>query len=107
MDDFADDEETAVLENLSRGVSEVDGALDAIAKAELLRQADGHAADRDQAASATDLIDDVAPVMGLDLLLHGCHHRRGAEIDLLARSRAARDQVRCRAHCTNLPANRL
>ena len=45
MNDLADDEEPAILENLARGVGEIDRALDAVAKAELLRQPHGHVAD--------------------------------------------------------------
>ena len=45
MNDLADDEEAAILENLARGVGEIDRALDAVTKSKLLRQPHRHVAD--------------------------------------------------------------
>jgi hypothetical protein len=45
VDDLADEEDAVVGEDSARGVGEVDGALDPVAKAELLREADRRVAD--------------------------------------------------------------
>ena len=89
VNDLADDEEPAILENLARRVSQIDRALDAVAKAELLRQPHRDIAARQNAAGAPDLVHDVAAVMRFDLLLHGGHYFRRAQVHLLARRRAA------------------
>ena len=81
------------LKYFARGIGEIDRAFDAIAKPELLRQPHGRFADRKDAAGATDLVDDVAPVMRLDLFLHGRHHLRRAQVHFLMRRRAAGDQI--------------
>ena len=94
MNDLADDEKAAILENLARGVGEIDRALDAVTKTKLLGQPHGQVADRDDPAVAPDLFDDVAAVMRLDLFLHCRHDLRGAEVDFVARSGAAGDEVR-------------
>ena len=52
VNDLAEDEEPAVLEDLARRVGEIDRALDAVAKAELLREPHRDVADvRDAARS--------------------------------------------------------
>ena len=78
------------LKTFPRGVSEIDRALDAVAKAELLRQPHRDVADGQDAAVAPDLVDDVAAVVRFDLLLHSRHHLRRAEVHLLRRA------ARCR-----------
>src|SRR5205085_951277 len=40
-----------------------------------------------------NFVDDVAAIMRLDLLLHGGHHLRRAQVYFLARRRAAGDEV--------------
>ena len=94
MDDLSDNEEPAVLENLARCISQIDGALHPVTKAELLGQANGGVSDRNNSALPPDLVHDVTAIMGLHLLLHRRHHVGGAQIHLLARGRAAGDQVR-------------
>ena len=54
MNDFAEDEEAAVLENFARGIGEIDGALDAVTKAELLGQSHGHVTDGNDTAVGAD-----------------------------------------------------
>ena len=93
MNDFADDEQPAIFENLARGVSKIDRALDAVAKTKLLGQAHGRIADRNDSAGASYFFDDIAAIMRFDLLLHRRHHVRRAQIHLLARRRAAGNQV--------------
>ena len=93
MNDLADDEEAAILENLAGGVGKIDGAFDAVTKTELLRQPHGDVAATQDAARAPDLVHDVAAVMRFDLLLHGRHHLRRAQVHFLARRRAAGDEI--------------
>ena len=93
MNDLAENEKPAILENLARGIGEIDRALDAVTKAELLRQPHGHVANREDAAGAADLVHDVAAIMRLDLLLHRRHHFRRAQVHFLARGRAAGDKI--------------
>ncbi len=52
VNDLAENEEPAVLENLPRRVGEIDRALDAVAKSELLRQPHRDVAHREDAAVA-------------------------------------------------------
>ena len=94
MNDLADDEEPAILENFARRIGEIDRALDAVTKTELLRQPHRRVAHGDDAAGAPDFVDDVAAVMRLDLFLHGRHHLRRAQVHFLARRCAAGDQIR-------------
>ena len=94
MNDLADNEEPAVLENFMRGVSEIDRALDAVTKSKLLRQSHRDIADADQTAAAPNLVHDLAEIVRLDLLLHRRHHVGRAQVYFFARRRAAGDQVR-------------
>ena len=94
MDNFTHNKQTAILENLARGVCEIDRALNAVAKAKLLCQADGGISHGNNSAGASNLFDDIASVMRLDLLLHGRHHVWRAQVHPLARSCAAGNQVR-------------
>ena len=93
MNDFADDEEAAVFENFARGVSEIDRALDAVAKTKLLRQPHRRFADFDDSALSTHFVDNIAAVMLLDLLLHRGHDVRRAQVHFLARGRSAGNEV--------------
>ena len=82
VDDLAEDEEAAVGEDLGGGVGEVDGALHAVAKAELLRELHGHVRRRESVPPAgAELLHDLAAVVGLHLRLHRRHDVRRAEID--------------------------
>ena len=85
MDDFADEKEIAVGENFPCGVGEIDGAFDAVAKSELLGQADGDIAELGRAAGGAQLVDHRAVVMLLDGGLHGFHDLRGSEVDAFGR----------------------
>ena len=65
VNDLAEDEEAAVREDLGRGVGEVDGALDAVAKAELLREFHRDVPRRERAAFRAQLFHHLAAVVGL------------------------------------------
>ena len=93
MNDLADDEEPAVLENFSRRIGEIDRALDAVTKAELLRQPYRDVAALENAAGAPDLVHDIAAIMRFDLLLHRRHHFGRTQVHLFARRRAAGNKV--------------
>ena len=94
MNNLADNEEPPVLKNLARGVSQIDRALDAVAKAELLGQPHSCITYGNDPPGAPHFFDDIATIMRLDLLLHRGHHVRRAEIDLFARRCAAGDKIR-------------
>src|SRR3954452_15123330 len=104
MNYFSHDEETTILEDFPRSIGQVDGALDAVAEAELLRQANGGLTDGNDAASASNFVHDIAPVVRFDLLLHGRHDVGRTQIDLLARRGAAGNKIR--AHGMAAPAPR-
>ena len=69
-------------ENLGRGVGQVDRALDAVTKAECLRELDGEAVGREVRLGVAQVLDDRAAVVAFDLFLHELHDLRGAKIDL-------------------------
>jgi hypothetical protein len=94
MNNFSHNEQPAILENLTRRVRQVDCALDAVAETKLLRQAHCRIAHGNDSAGAPDLFDNIASVVRLDLLLHGRHDVRRAQIHSLAGSCAAGNQVR-------------
>src|SRR5579862_1072622 len=81
VDDLAQDEEPAILENLARGVGQVDGPLDPVAEAELLRQLQGYPLEADDAPAGAQPLDDLAAVVRFNLRLHGGHDIRRAEVD--------------------------
>ena len=84
VDDLADEEDAVVGEDPARGVGEVDGALDAVAKAELLREADRRVADGENPSPGADLLDDRTLVVVRYLSLNALHHLGGADIDASA-----------------------
>src|SRR5215831_5074685 len=94
MNNFSHNEQATILENLTRRVRQIDCAFDAVAKTKLLRQAHCRISNGNDSAGTPDLFDNIAAVVGLDLLLHGRHHVRRTQIDLLVGSRAAGNQVR-------------
>ena len=53
----------AILENLARGVRQIDRAFDAVAETKLLRQPHCRISHGNDAAGAPDLFDDVAAVV--------------------------------------------
>ena len=89
VNDFADNKEPAIFENLACGISEINRALNTVAKAELFRQAHSGVAHGDDSTSPAHFIDNVAAVVRFHLLLHRSHHVWRAQINLLARRRAA------------------
>src|SRR6266852_2297004 len=94
MNNFPNNEKPAIFENLVRCVREVDGALDAVAETKLLGQAHGGVPDGNHSADAADFFDNITAIVRLDLLLHGRHHVRRAQVHFLAGSCAAGNQVR-------------
>jgi hypothetical protein len=81
VNDFPEDEEPPIVEDLGRGVREIDGPLDAVAKAELLRQSHRHTLASQRAPTGPQPLHDLAAVVGLDLRLHRGVQLRRAEID--------------------------
>ena len=80
VNDLAEDEETAIRENLRRSVGEIDGALDPIAKTELLREPHRDAPHAQRAAIRTDAFHHFTAIVLLHLRLYGRHDIRRAEI---------------------------
>ena len=103
VNDLADDKEPAIFKYFARGIGEIDRAFDTVAKTKLFRQPHGGVADRNHSARATYLIDDVAAVMRFDLFLHRGHNVRGAQINFLARRRAAGNKIRAHRISGDLP----
>src|SRR4051794_30715337 len=93
MNDLADDEKPAILENLPGRVGEIDGALDSVAETELLCQAHRDVAATQNPSGAPDLVHDVASIMRFDLLLHRRHYFGRPQVDLLAGGGAAGNQI--------------
>ena len=83
VDDFAEEIDVVALEDLGGGVGEVDGALDAVTKAEGLGQLDGEAVGGEVRLGVAQVFDDRAAVVAFDLFLHELHDLRGAEIHAL------------------------
>ena len=81
VDDFSQQENPLLRKNLPRGVGQINGPLDAVAKPELLGQADDRSALLHHAALGADAFDRLAAIMTFDLGLHAGHHIRSAEID--------------------------
>src|SRR5262249_8986848 len=104
MNDFSHNEQAAILENLASSVCKIDRAFDAVAKTKLLRQAHCRISHRNYSAGAPDLFDDIAPVVRLDLLLHGGHHVRRAQVHSLAGSCAAGNQVSAHVGMVVIPS---
>ena len=94
MNNFADDEKRAIFENFARGISEIDRALDAITKTKLFCQPHRRIADRNHSTGTADFFDDITTIVRFDLLLHGSHDIRRAQIHFLARGCPAGNQVR-------------
>ena len=70
----------------ARRVGEVNGALDAVTKAEFLCELDGQVAGGKHAAVGADALDQFAAIMRQHLGLHGLHDVGPAEIDFFRRS---------------------
>jgi hypothetical protein len=67
-----------------RGIGKVDGAFDAVAKAEFLRELHRQAVGGKHAAVGADVLDDFAPIMGQHLRRNRFHDVWAAEVDLFA-----------------------
>ena len=63
MNNFADDEQLAIFENLTRRVRQIDRAFDAVAETKLFRQAHCRISYGNDSAGATDFFDDIAAVV--------------------------------------------
>jgi len=81
VDDFPQQMDGPVGEDLCSGIGEVDGALDSVAKAECLGQFDGESVCREGQSGVANVIDDAAAIVLLDLGLDEIHHLGGAEVD--------------------------
>ena len=94
VNNLADNKKPAISKHLARGIGEINRAFDTVAKTKLFRQPHGGIADGNHSARATHLVDDVAAVMRFNLFLHRGHNVRGAQINFLARRRAAGNKIR-------------
>src|SRR6266853_6351975 len=103
MNDLADNKKLAIFENLAGSISKIDRALDPIAKAELFRQAHRGIAHGNDSTGAAHLLDNVAPIMRFDLLLHRGHYIRRAEVHFLPRGCAAGNQIRAHEEMRQTP----
>ena len=74
---------SATRKIFSRGVGQINGALDAVAKAEFLGELDGQVAGGKHVAVGADALDQFAAVMRQHLGLHGLHDVGAAEVDFL------------------------
>ena len=88
MNDFAEQVNRFVRRKKFPGrVGEVNGAFDAVAKAEFLRELDGEVAGGEHVAVGADAFDELAAIMREDLRLHGFHDIGPAEVDFLGSGR--------------------
>ena len=87
VDDLAENIDRLLGKDLARGIGQVNGALDAVAEAELLGELDGQVAGGKDMPAGADALDQVAAIMREDLRLHRRHDIRAAEVDLLRRGR--------------------
>ena len=83
MNDFAQNVDGLIWENFARRIGKIDGALDAIAEAEFLRQPGFQATGLQDAAARPQLLDDLTAVMPLDLLAHGLHDVGSTQVHTL------------------------
>ena len=81
VDDFAQEVNVVAGVDLGGGVGHVDGALDAVTKAECLGQFDRQAVGREVRFGVAKIIDHRAAVMAFHLGLDEFHDLRGAEVD--------------------------
>src|SRR6266478_2280368 len=94
MNDFADNKKLAIFEDLTRCIGEIDRALDPVAKAKLFCQAHRRVAHGNDSTRPAHFIDNVAAIVRLDLLLHGSHHIRRAEVHFFSCGCAAGNKIR-------------
>lgn len=94
MNDFADNKKLAIFENLARSIGKIDRALYPVAKAELFGQAHRGVAHGNDPTRPTHFVYNVAAVMRFHLFLHRGHDIGRAQINFLARCRAAGNKIR-------------
>ena len=94
VNDFADNKKTAIFENLARCIGKIDRALDPVAKAKLFRQAHSGVAHGNDSPRPAHFLDNIAPIMRFDLLLHRSHDVGRAQVHFLPRCCAAGNQIR-------------
>jgi len=82
MDDFAEDVERLIGEDLPRGIGQVNGPLDAVAKAELLGEPDRQVARCQHIPVAANALDQAAAIVRQHLGLNCRHDIRAAQVDL-------------------------
>ena len=85
VDDFAEQINVVPRIDLRRRIREIDRALDAVAKAEDLRELHHKAVGEEVRLGMAQVFDDRAAVVVLDLFLHELHHLRGAEVAFFRR----------------------
>src|SRR5712692_654649 len=93
MNDFANNEEALIFKNLARGISEIDRALDAVAKPELFCEPHCSFTGSDDSSGTPNFVNDVAAIMRLHLFLHRGHYVGRAQIHFLPRRRPARNDI--------------
>src|SRR5215475_10835155 len=94
VNDLSNNKQPAIFEDLARRIREIDRALDAVTKTELLRKAYSGVADGNDSAGATNFFDNIAAIMRLDLFLHRRHHVWRTQVNFLARGCSAGNQIR-------------
>jgi hypothetical protein len=90
VNDFAKDVDRFVRVGFARGVSEIDGAFNAVTEAKFLREFDGNATGRNHAAASANAIDEFAAIMRQHLGLNGLHDIGPSQIDFLRGCRSRR-----------------
>ncbi len=63
MNDFTNDEETTIFEDLASGIGQIDSALDSVTKSKLFRQAHRDVADGNNPTIASHTLNDIAAIM--------------------------------------------
>src|SRR5437763_16088617 len=86
--------EPAISKYFARRVGEVDRTLNAVTKPELFRQAYGRVTNGKNSAGAANFFDNIAALMRRHLFLHRRHHVGRAQVDVVARCRAAGNKIR-------------
>ncbi len=81
VDDFPDQENALIREDLAGRVGEVDGAFHAVAEPELPCQPHGGVADGEFPPVGAEFLDDGRAVVVLDFRLDQRHHVRASDVD--------------------------
>ena len=81
VDDLPEQKNPPVREAFSSGIGKIDRALDPVAKPKLFREADCRLAGLQHAATRTQPLDKLAPIMSFNLRLHVRHDVRRAQVD--------------------------